>query len=102
MGMAVLSVVVMLAPLLFGIMARMVSAGHNNGRALAVVWAAFIANTFIVMPLTLLVIVAGFIHVIRSRQTVSGLWPLTGSLAIVMVSVGGGFWLIRSLFQAAM
>jgi len=46
LAMACFSVIVALLPLPIGIITRMASGEHSPGRALAVVWAAFLANTW--------------------------------------------------------
>lgn len=102
LAMACFTIVVALLPLPVGIISRMVSGEHFPGRALAIVWAAFIVNTFVLAPVTLLVIIVGFVHVLRSRHTLSGVGLLTGSLIMAIVSAGGCFWLVRGVFANAM
>lgn len=75
---------------------------HSAGRALAVVWGTFIANAFIVAPVTVLVVIAGFVHVLRNRSSVCGVGPLVAALCIIVVPAGGGFLLLRAIFEASM
>lgn len=99
--MAWFSLFLAVAPFIVGTVMR-ASHMHSAGQALAVVWGTFIANTFVLAPVTALVAGAGFIHVLRNRSSVCGMGPLTVALCIIVVSAGSGFLLLRAIFEASM
>ena len=99
--MAWFSLFLAVAPFVVGTVLR-ATRMHSAGRALAVVWGTFIANTFVLAPVTALVAIAGFVHVLRNRFSVCGVGPLAAALCIIVVSAGGGLLLLRAIFEASM
>ncbi len=97
--MAILIVAITLALALEGAIAHTF---HLPSWLFFLAWLAFATNTYILAPIAILVIIAGFLHIFMNRDKLYGLAQLAASLIAVMASTAIAFLLTRWVIDAAM